>query len=263
MSLFGKLIQKISKILINKSPNIIHRDHSLTSTLNCHTKVGSIIYIICQLSTYKMKSATQGATISSDADKKLATNNKAATILSQADKRVVQSITLSECGVTLDPILAYLKECDQDFLSSQLYNSVEEKKFEDSSQRLSEYRAIVDNKLFLMCDDVVRNISDHDDNGMTYTLVRNDATHIRYATGGFFKTHEDYLSLTSNHIEEFTLAICVTPAEIADQTKGGRTIIHFGESTTSYDATTTPGKALLFVRIKTIQHFDLNICLYI
>jgi hypothetical protein len=29
-------------------------------------------------------------------------------------------------------------------------------------------------------------------------LLKNDVTHIVYETGGFFKKHADYLSLTSN-----------------------------------------------------------------
>ena len=163
-----------------------------------------------------------------------------------ADKLYVQSINLSSSGIDLDPIKNYLENCEQKFLSSMLYNSVEEKKFEDTSQRLSEYRAIVDDQLFQLCEDLVGKISDSDEN-MSYSLVRNDCTHIKYSTGGFFKTHEDYLSLTSNYIEEYTLVVCVTPEDMAEKTSGGRTIIHWGsESSTAYDATMKPGKALLF-----------------
>ena len=49
---------------------------------------------------------------------------------------------------------------------------------------------------------------------------------IKYSAGGFFKKHKDYLSITSNLIEEFTLIICVTPPDIAATSTGGQTIIH-------------------------------------
>jgi len=36
---------------------------------------------------------------------------------------------------------------------------------------------------------------------MSYSLDRNDVTYIIYPTGGFFKAHQDFLSLTSNCIQ--------------------------------------------------------------
>ena len=40
------------------------------------------------------------------------------------------------------------------------------------------------------------------DTSKTYYLVRNDITHIVYGPGDFFKRHSDYLSVTSNIVEE-------------------------------------------------------------
>jgi hypothetical protein len=62
-------------------------------------------------------------------------------------------------------------------------------------------------------------------------------------------TVQDYLSLVSNDIEEYTLILCVTPPESVLKTKpnGGLTVIQpkaalIHQST----ATTTPDAALLF-----------------
>jgi predicted 2-oxoglutarate/Fe(II)-dependent dioxygenase YbiX len=74
-------------------------------------------------------------------------------------------------------------------------------------------------------------------------------THIKYEEGGFFKRHRDYLSTTSNLIEEYTLLLCVTPQGADDddavKNKGGETIIHTYGGATAYDTTTT-GSGILF-----------------
>ena len=145
----------------------------------------------------------------------------------------------------LEPIKAYLSACALPFRPSMLYDAGQERKFQDPARRLSEFRAIVDPRLFDLAEKVVARLSDA---AMSFKLVRNDCTHIKYDVGGFFKKHQDYLSLTSNMIEEFTLIICITPEDLAAKARGGRTIIHWGPPpfSTAYKATTTPGKALLF-----------------
>jgi hypothetical protein len=81
-----------------------------------------------------------------------------------------------------------------------------------------------------------------------YTLVPDDATHIVYETGGFFKPHRDFTSVVSNVVEEYTLLVCVTaPGPVA--TTGGETRITLssGRSIVS-TATVTPGCALVSTR---------------
>ena len=162
------------------------------------------------------------------------------------DERVVREIDLSTIGVDLSPILAFLASSSVTFSSSLLYSSGEKRKYEDPSQRVSEFRAIVDHDLFNLADSIVQNISDADPN-MNFSLVRNDVTEIKYTAGGFFKAHQDYLSVTSNLVTEYTLIICLTAEEIASTSIGGRTIIHWGSKEnslkTAYQATTTPGHA--------------------
>ena len=112
--------------------------------------------------------------------------------------------------------------------------------------RKSVFRPIKDAKLFNLVDNVISGLNE-DDDSYRYTLRRNDITHIKYERGGFFKRHRDYLSTTSNLVEEFTLVLCVTPADQAasDQVSGGDTTIHaFGTSKT-FDTTTT-GCGILF-----------------
>lgn len=78
--------------------------------------------------------------------------------------------------------------------------------------------------------------------------------HLLAKQGGFFKAHQDYLSLTSNCVEEYTLLICVTLPEAAKATQGGETRV---EVSPGHDvlsrATTTPGSALLFRKVPTAE----------
>ena len=62
---------------------------------------------------------------------------------------------------------------------------------------------------------------------------------------GFFKRHKDFLSTTSNLIEEYTLLLCVTPADQAKGVIGGNTTIHTFGGAKTFDTTTT-GCGILF-----------------
>ena len=62
---------------------------------------------------------------------------------------------------------------------------------------------------------------------------------------GFFKRHKDFLSTTSNLIEEYTLLLCVTPADQAKGVIGGNTTIHTFGGAKTFDTTTT-GSGILF-----------------
>lgn len=61
---------------------------------------------------------------------------------------------------------------------------------------------------------------------------------------GFFKRHKDFLSTTSNLIEEYTLLLCVTPDQ-AGGVIGGNTTIHTFGGAKTFDTTTT-GSGILF-----------------
>jgi len=130
--------------------------------------------------------------------------------------------TLSNLRVA--PILKLLSDIPQPFESSQLYSSSRDEKFVDESLRKSVFRAIVDEKLFGEMQVIVDKLNEDDPN-YKYMLRRNDVTHIKYETGGFFNRHRDFLSTTSNMIEEFTLIVCVTPDELASDVEGGGTVI--------------------------------------
>ena len=86
----------------------------------------------------------------------------------------------------------------------------------------------------------------------TYSLILSSVTyplgfythHITYHRG-FFKRHRDFLSTTSNLLEEFTLLLCVTPADEAGDAEGGDTSIYFFDGVKSFDTTAT-GSGILF-----------------
>lgn len=153
-------------------------------------------------------------------------------------------------------LCAHLKESTQPFEISQLYDAAAGKKYVDEAERSSSFRAIKDDaKLFQIAERLVEQISASDDHHRCFSLVRNDVTHIVYKQGDFFRKHEDYLAVTSNLIEEYTLIICVTPEERLDgrhakhrrtRGSGGQTVVYtHGEILTS-QATTTPRCGLLF-----------------
>ena len=82
-----------------------------------------------------------------------------------------------------------------------------------SRQVLPPGRALTNDRVFEIAEDLVQQLTAKDSSN-DYTLVRNDVTHIRYGVGGFFKRHQDFLSLASNAVEEYTLLVCVTPVSL-------------------------------------------------
>eukprot|EP00051_Salpingoeca_urceolata_P010162 m.123831 g.123831 ORF g.123831 m.123831 type:complete len:721 (-) comp16604_c0_seq2:12-2174(-) len=151
-------------------------------------------------------------------------------------------------GLDIKPLCTYLAGCDVPLEPSQLYSGESKTKFVDQELRDSRFRALSDPAVLDVCEDIVADLNRRLQEKATplmLTLVRNDATHIVYETGGFFKGHRDYLSLTSNEIMEMTLIVCVTPEGV--MTQGGATdIVLNPEFTHSSTASTTRGSALLF-----------------
>lgn len=70
-----------------------------------------------------------------------------------------------------------------------------------------------------------------------------------HRAGDFFSKHKDYLSITSNLLEEYTLIVCIG----AEKPQGGETVLYLAPSSShSSKVTGTPGSALLFR--KDIEH---------
>jgi hypothetical protein len=145
-------------------------------------------------------------------------------------------------GLDTSALIAHLASCPVPFEPSALYDAVSEEKRIDTELRQSTFRALTDAASFEITAALVATLSiPH----ASLTLVRNDVTHIVYAKGGFFKAHQDFLSLVSNVVEEYTLLICALPADAG--TKGGETRITAGGGLEVVSkATTTAGCALLF-----------------
>jgi hypothetical protein len=145
-------------------------------------------------------------------------------------------------------LITQLGKCELPFQKSNVYVVATEEKLVDENVRRSQFRSITnDQELFNECEKL---LEQHfgDDETYSYSLVRNDAMHIKYEKGDYFRAHSDYLSLTSNMIEEFTLIICVIPTETAQPCcNGGETKVSLNnDSFVVSKATTTPGGALLF-----------------
>ena len=165
-----------------------------------------------------------------------------------------------------DALVAKLRETlgglDAPWKPSLLYSPQVGQKFLDTEQRSSTFRELNDPKLWSLCEEVVACASATDEK-CSYSLVRNDATHIRYLEGGYFKTHQDYLSLTSNCVEEYTLLVAVNDSAEAASAEGGHTRIHFeaggkrkaGALSSAYD-TTTPGHESKMLKRFFIEEHD-------
>ena len=110
-------------------------------------------------------------------------------------------------GLSIAPVLAHLASSQIPFEASQLYDSQKDEKISDPSLRRSKFRLFKDARLFDMLQDGIIGEVNRTDTSKTYYLVRNDITHIVYGPGDFFKRHSDYLSVTSNIVEE-----CVSQA---------------------------------------------------
>lgn len=111
------------------------------------------------------------------------------------------------------------------FQASQLYSSTEERKFIDTATRSSQYRVITAPEAFDLADQIVASLNALD-SGYDFMLFRNDITQIQYKAGDFFKGHEDYLSIKSNAIVEFTMLMCI---DASSDICGGETVFHINE----------------------------------
>lgn len=154
----------------------------------------------------------------------------------------VRSFTNFPTLLELQKILA---ANDSPFETSELYSSVQDAKIVDVDKRKSVYRLFQDKEIFDLVDQTVQWLNKSDEE-YSYQLRRDDVTETRYDTGGFFLKHKDYLSVTSNLVEEFTLILCVTPPNTG-KVEGGETLLfpYASEKGTAFD-TVTPGNGLLF-----------------
>jgi hypothetical protein len=144
------------------------------------------------------------------------------------------------------------------FNPSEVYNAVADEKTIRPDLRLSEFRTLTTPALFNTAEALLHNINTSQ-NINTYqksaaprfVICKNDVMHIKYTKGGYFKEHEDYLSITSNFIEEYSLLVCIDGTY--SEGTGGRTILKINNFFTyKSEASCTKGHALLFR--KDIQH---------
>ena len=140
-----------------------------------------------------------------------------------------------------EDIIKILQSSDTGFEQSHVYDAVREEKQLALEIRLSCFRTLTDKKLFDIGSSILRAInSDMPEN--KFVIHENDITHIKYQAGGYFKQHEDYLSLNSNIVEEYTMIVCVDADCV-----GGETILSFNKYFKHHSKmTNTPMGCLLF-----------------
>jgi len=147
----------------------------------------------------------------------------------------------------LQTLQSLLEQEEGGFQPSEVYNSLTEQKLIKTEKRTSEFRVLTKPEIFSIAKTVLSRFNEKTKqkcsaSSSSYILYENDIMHIRYAAGGFFKAHEDYLSVTSNMIDEYTLLICANGTCV-----GGETLLHLNEDFTyKSEKTITPGGCLLF-----------------
>eukprot|EP01084_Bolivina_argentea_P264572 448185_1 len=149
----------------------------------------------------------------------------------------------------IDKIIVTVQNDPNSFSQSQLYSSQKEMKFIDIKERNSVYKLIKNEQLFNLIDQCIDKINQMD-KYYKFMLFKNDITFIKYSQNGFFKPHEDYLSITSNILEEWTMILCVDSNCI---NHGGETVLYINDyfkHTSTH--TITPKHCLLFR--KDIKH---------
>jgi hypothetical protein len=128
----------------------------------------------------------------------------------------------------INNIITVVNDDKTEFNKSLLYSTKTQTKF-------------IDETLFDYFDQLIDKINELDCQ-YNYSVVHNDITYIKYSKDGFFKKHSDFLSFTSNLIEEYTLILCVDA-----NCKGGETILHINQFFKyASNASITPKKCLLF-----------------
>eukprot|EP00956_Cyclotella_meneghiniana_P020948 scaffold37569_cov40-Cyclotella_meneghiniana.AAC.1 len=129
------------------------------------------------------------------------------------DSILARSFTRFPC---LEEIREFLANDAELFQKSELYSSSVDAKIIDESLRKSLFRTFEDDELFSLVDNVVGWLNTSDPT-FIYQLRRDNITETRYEAGGHFLKHkarlDDFLSITSNLVEEFTLIKELDPPE--------------------------------------------------
>lgn len=122
-----------------------------------------------------------------------------------------------------------------------MYSKELDEKFIDKELRSSIFKTYKNKELFNLFKLIVSSINTND-KLEHFKLVENDITHIKYKEGDFFEKHDDYLSVTSNIITEYTMILC----KHAD-CEGGHTIFYFNDYFTyKSKASKTTGNCIIF-----------------
>lgn len=151
---------------------------------------------------------------------------------------------VSESGALVDLILGDAAP----WSASHMYDRADDESRVDTGLRRSRFKTFTSPKALAAAAALVKAVSDADAD-YDFVLRRDDVTVLHYDTGGFFKPHADYVTLTSNAVEEFTLLMCLPTTECV----GGATRFLLNPRFSAItDASVTPGRIVVFR--KDIRH---------
>ncbi len=130
---------------------------------------------------------------------------------------------IDEYEEMIDNIKAKAESDKGPFVKSGVYSTQKSVTIINENLRISKWKHIKDYNLFQITETLVNKLS-KTDTFYNFMLVKNDITFVKYSKGGFFKTHQDFINIQSNILEEFTLIICIDA-----KCKGGETVLHFND----------------------------------
>lgn len=142
----------------------------------------------------------------------------------------------------LEEMFEYVDKSSIEFEDSMVYAQIDKEKLYAPETRNSKFRLIKDKHIFDICNKYI-DVINSKNKYIHYILQKNDVTNIRYGKGDFFKQHEDFLSIASNVVQEYTMIICTNKTNCV----GGETKFIFNDHF-SYNskASTIPGHSVIF-----------------
>lgn len=139
-------------------------------------------------------------------------------------------------------LIAYVSKDETPWETSHMYDRVSESTKVDPALRTSTFKLLKSDEALDAAEKLVQAVSAVDEE-YNYVLRRDDVTIIHYEEGGFFKPHADYVTFTSNVIEEFTLLLCLPTTKCT----GGETRFHFNARfKVSSESSITPEHLVVF-----------------
>jgi len=146
------------------------------------------------------------------------------------------------------PLIDLVTKDESPWEPSHMYDRAAAESRVDPGLRRSSFKTLTSIEALDAAAALVQAVSEADDE-YEFVLRRDDVTVLHYEDGGFFGAHSDYVTLTSNALEEFTLLLCLPTTDCVG---GGTRFLLNPRFSAVSTAGVTPGHMVVFR--KDIRH---------